>query len=347
MKTPDVLNDLRNWLVSGAVGPGTRLPVREELEERYRLSRGTMQRVINQLTEEGFLIARGSKGMFVTEYPPHLFQFGIILPPRSESGFQDSLWRSLLELTQKRELLPAGTRFRVYQAEDGHDPFAVEEVWQQITQDIEARRLAGVMLLEHKRLPEARLRRLAGTRVVIFSHVEYEEPWLRSVWLDYSALIRQTVQEVRQAGCTTAAMLANLELPPEYVSEFILTAAAAGVRTRQEWVQGISLASEAFGWIGRIVRLLFSPNLQERPQALVVLNGNLTPYVMRALRELELDNEVLVVSHSNGDLHEKNVRCVCFDPRRLLECSLQVLRDWPDKHDGIWPRLVEPAGVGV
>ncbi len=341
-RTDRTLADFRFRLTSGEYAPGNRLPVREELETRFGISRGSMQRVINQLTDEGFLVARGSKGMFVADYPPHLKQFGLILPPRRKGVIQDSFWQKLIGLTENAACLPAGVRFRVYQAQQEE----ATGVWEQIDLDIAERRLAGVLLLEHKQMPEIRLRRLAATRVAIVSHVEYEDDWLRSVWPDYSALIRRAVGAVRAAGAQSAALLANIEVPPEYLQEFSREAGENGVQTRPEWIQGVALSTEGVGWIRRIVRLLFSPNQQERPQALVVLNENFTPHVMSALSELKLQREVRVVSHSNGDRPDAAVRYICFDLRQLLTEILRVLSDWPAKTDGNWPRRVAPENGG-
>ncbi|HEX9015365.1 MAG TPA: GntR family transcriptional regulator [Chloroflexota bacterium] len=58
-------NILRRQIAAGIFRPGDRLPSETELCERYRLSRMTVRRVINLLSEEGAVRASQGRGTFV------------------------------------------------------------------------------------------------------------------------------------------------------------------------------------------------------------------------------------------------------------------------------------------
>lgn len=62
-----ILQDLRARIVEGAWKPGFQLPKETELAAQFGVSRMTMNKVLTQLTREGFLLRRKKLGTFVTE----------------------------------------------------------------------------------------------------------------------------------------------------------------------------------------------------------------------------------------------------------------------------------------
>ncbi|SMF41858.1 GntR family transcriptional regulator, histidine utilization repressor [Tistlia consotensis] len=60
-----ILRDLKDRIVSGAWPPGFQLPFELKLAEDYGVSRMTMNKVLSQLTREGFLVRRRKLGTFV------------------------------------------------------------------------------------------------------------------------------------------------------------------------------------------------------------------------------------------------------------------------------------------
>src|SRR5260221_3350641 len=72
--------NIRRRIVSGAFQPGARLPKRIELEQEFRASRVTIQRVFDQLMADGFIYANGRGGTFVTARPPHLNRYALVFP---------------------------------------------------------------------------------------------------------------------------------------------------------------------------------------------------------------------------------------------------------------------------
>ncbi len=69
---------LRRQIVAGTLGPGDRLPTREVLQRRHRVSAITVQRALDHLIATGFVEAKGTLGTFVTDRPPHLHRYGMV-----------------------------------------------------------------------------------------------------------------------------------------------------------------------------------------------------------------------------------------------------------------------------
>lgn len=59
--------ELRQWIVDGSWQPGHPLPRETDLAERYGVSRMTMNKVLTQLTREGYLVRRKRSGTFVAQ----------------------------------------------------------------------------------------------------------------------------------------------------------------------------------------------------------------------------------------------------------------------------------------
>lgn len=60
-----ILGDLKDRILSGAWPPGFQLPFELQMAEDYGVSRMTMNKVLTQLTREGFLVRRRKLGTFV------------------------------------------------------------------------------------------------------------------------------------------------------------------------------------------------------------------------------------------------------------------------------------------
>lgn len=64
-----LLSEFRNQIISQAWPPGHQVPFETDLADTHGVSRMTMNKVLSQLTREGFLVRRRKQGTFVTR--PH------------------------------------------------------------------------------------------------------------------------------------------------------------------------------------------------------------------------------------------------------------------------------------
>src|SRR5690349_16534577 len=61
----DIYRALRGAVLEGALGPGDRLPSTRQAAADYGVSRGLMEEVFAQLTDEGFLERAVGRGTFI------------------------------------------------------------------------------------------------------------------------------------------------------------------------------------------------------------------------------------------------------------------------------------------
>jgi GntR family transcriptional regulator len=79
------LEDLiRNWIDSGKLQPGDRLPSEFELSARFKISRMTTRRALDRLVLEGMIVRKAGKGAFVSKdklafNPTTSFSFGTVM----------------------------------------------------------------------------------------------------------------------------------------------------------------------------------------------------------------------------------------------------------------------------
>lgn len=63
----ELLDDLRKKIKDGTYPPGSQLPPGRALADSYDVSHSTIQRAIAKLREEGVLVGRPGRGVFVAE----------------------------------------------------------------------------------------------------------------------------------------------------------------------------------------------------------------------------------------------------------------------------------------
>ncbi len=269
-KHASVLARLRGEIVAGAATPGSRLPTCREISEEMRVSAMTVQRALDQLSSEGFIQTRGTRGTFVVERPPHLFRYGIVFtsdPSGGESDYWPPAWNAFDQETRRVGLIDRRRRVVPYYNIVGHTD--VEE-YQTLLRDVRAHKLAGLIfvsfnasvlespLFEDPGLPRVILggRPIPGKSVAI--EAVGEELFERA--LDYL----KTRRRKRVAALDVPGMP---WLRPEVA---IPMAAARGIKIEPYWLLGINHTTHETA--STTVQLLMSAPARQRPDALIVAN---------------------------------------------------------------------------
>lgn len=102
-KYRQLLQLLRQQILSGEMAPGARLPTEEELVQRYGLSRGTVRKAIEQLADEGLVRTEQGSGTYVSSVHPSAvpFRFGYAGPAGGDKG-SEAVYRIVT-----KEIIPA------------------------------------------------------------------------------------------------------------------------------------------------------------------------------------------------------------------------------------------------
>lgn len=74
-KYRQLLQLLRQQILSGALAPAAQLPTEEELAQTYGLSRGTVRKAIEQLSAEGLVYTAQGSGTYVSASHPNALPF--------------------------------------------------------------------------------------------------------------------------------------------------------------------------------------------------------------------------------------------------------------------------------
>ncbi len=350
MKRDEIIEHLKNRILSGEISPGSFLPHRAELLEYCGASNVTVQRAVNHLVEEGFLCSCGSRGIMVSKTPPHRFRFGILIPSgsRPEEKDYDSRWSSILAAMDEIEEHHRGYRFVRYWI--GRETRPTADEYCRLLSDLRNSLLAGVIV--PRSLPPELLKPLDGFPVVM--HEPLDRHLIRAVSLnhDFAAMAGMAIEELKRRGVRKLAVIMGAEQNPVTVAEIEKLLAASGLVTRREWVHGVSHTSRGAVWTERIIRLLYMPGAPEVPDGLIVLNENLLPYVVETLGAIGriVGRDVRVCSHCNLPVERgrlDKVDYVAFDACTVLGKSIWFLRHFSQLEKEVFEHevLIPPVAV--
>ncbi|MCL2701515.1 MAG: GntR family transcriptional regulator [Phycisphaerae bacterium] len=142
VKHDRIVGDLRQQILAGLLGPGDRLPTRNELIATYDVSSVTIQRAFDRLIDDGFVYSRGSRGTFVCQTPPHLNTYAMVFPTTTEQqSLVSRFWTAVKQSGETIAKARQGVTFRSYYTSG---PESDRDVF---TEDVRASRMAGLIML--------------------------------------------------------------------------------------------------------------------------------------------------------------------------------------------------------
>jgi len=300
-------SELKTQIVSGRIGPGSRLPTRSELLESYGTSNTTLQQALDELIRHGFVETRGRAGTFVKQYPPHLTRFGVAY--LSQPGATDGSWtrfHQAIDIQTREAQLSQGKRFVDYQnlyywSQDNPGQ-------QELVADIESHRLAGLILTAQANRIEHVTRQIDSTlpRVCL---VESGDPLVPSIVPDSSSWINRAIEELISRGRKRIALISfqSHNMPvydSTHADAFAHTVKEMGGETRPEFYLPANTAMLAS--VTQMVRLIMSLPEKDKPDGLIVNDDNLVEHAAYGLMQSGIQvgpakngGQVDVVAHAN------------------------------------------------
>lgn len=314
----------------GSLKPGQRLPPHQELCELVGVGHSTLQRALQSLTRQGYVLRRRRQGSFIAEPESSRREVMVAVMTRTpfdpaSSPFDHLVARNLVDV-----LADAHQTFRFYHNHfvgRGHT-LQAQEMDPQLLKDVQAGRIAGLLAagafppdaedlwrdLQRQKIPVVEMSSPTGT-------VSY------SVNLDYNSLIDETLSCVKESDCRSVALISH-ELPFFDVrTRFASGAQAVGLKTHDDWILTIDaipnqpLGQDLFQELWR---------KRQKPDAVIVLDDVLAQGVAMGVFKtgLSVPNDLVLVAHATlgADLaYPVLVREVAFDPRELIQASWQML----------------------
>ncbi len=315
-----IASALRQRIVRGDWPAGTRLPTRAVLERRFQASSPTVQRALTELTQDGFVQARGRAGTFVRADGPHLRRFGIALPlPEFTSR---SMLAQAFEVEARRLELAGEAVVSIYL--DVPNPDAPGR--KALEEDLAADRLAGVLFaaISIRSLADNLLQ--VNPRVPLAAMSGDRVPGVIS--LKVRSYLESAVQRVRAEGRKRAAIIAAAMQGP-MAGRWQNLLARHGMHFDPYWAVSVHPGDPAAAQRTAYLMMCLPPD--QRPDSIVITDDYLVEPVTRGLRDagVHLAQDLLVLAHTNFPLPSLNhvpVVRIGLDTAVVLRRAIDALR---------------------
>ncbi len=315
-----VVRTLRKDIVRGVYGPGHRLPTRSAMGEEFGVGVATVQKALDELAEDGFVRARARAGTFVVDHPPHLCNYGLIIPQAAEwSYFYTSLRKAIGELQEDKR-----RRFREYVTSGD---VRNRRVTEELCRDVVGHRLAGLIL-------SGGLDELQGTpvlddpdmpRVLIQSFADINIP---HVLVDINSFMDRAVEYLFSMGRKRIAHL-RMDYQWSEAEMFENGLRKRGVEIRPYWIQTIPMG-RLFRAAANVVNVVMQLEGDKKPNALIIHDDNLVQHAVAGLMAagVRVPDDVEVIALCNYPSSIESVlpvKMLGVDTRELIRECVQVL----------------------
>ena len=314
----------------GTYPPGSRLPTHRRLMAEFGTSPVTLQRAFDHLVEQGYVTTVAKHGTFVAERLPDSCCYGLVFHQRASGPVHNRFWSTLLREGQAWDD-GHGRRFDCFFIADGEGAAADRR---RLAADVADGRLAGLVFANvpfYLQQPAISPILTAGLPRVCFGGMAGDEQRYGA-----SILVPDDEDVIRESFTWFAGQRRKR------VAAFINTARAqvwrsylpalhrAGLETRDTWWIGFPPISDVADAVRVTTRLLFDRRPHERPDALLIDDDNLVPWVTAGLAEsgLAIPGELSVMAHANvPGPTPAAVPCrrYGFDGRELLAAAIGEL----------------------
>lgn len=287
--------EIRGRIIAGEYRPGNRLPTWDALEARFGVSRLTIMRGIAALHEDGFLTAARSRGTFVVDTPPHLFNYALALPFWNSAKPPARFWRRVLE--HSAEMQAAGpARFKSFFGFDWG--YSGEELTRLAT-DAEKHRIAGIVAISHARFAvteQPRIRK-SGIPVVALTAVT-SKLVCPTVGPNLPEFVDRAVAILRATGRKKVALLGDFGEPEDsYIKNCVAALENAGLECRPYWRASVPWGRDH--WARTWAELVFRLPPADRPDALLIDDEHLCESAVAGVLAVTAPGEVPIVAHAN------------------------------------------------
>ena len=337
-----IAQELRLRIVSGEFGPGTRLPTRSELQQHFGTTKVTVQRAFDDLVEDGFILADGRRGTFVSATPPHLNRYGLVFMGHPDNPgwppFSETLRREAAKLAKAD-----GRQFPCYYYVDQNHN---SEDYGRLLRELRTHQFAGLVFtytpefVAHTPLMEAH-----GTPLVAISN----QPrfGIPVVSIDYSSFFETALDHLAARGKQRVAALVPDMLYQAFSEQFRTGAAKRGLNTEPYWWQPVHLGSPGFA--RSYVRLMMHANQAIRPDSLIIADDNLTQSTLAGLMDagVRVPQDLEIVAHSNFPADSPpaaSMQRLGYDVRLVLDTCLEAI-DRQRRGESMPLRTAVPAGM--
>ena len=304
-KAEQIVQVLRNEILSGQRPPGAKLPTYDTLIEQFGVTRPTVARVLKALRTEGLITVDGTRGVFVAKTFPHHNRYLWVTSEQPGSLEWTSFLATILELIERGETGIAGEVIPLV----GVDGRANNPEYQTLCDAVEHSSVAGLFLMNSATTYLLPALQTAGLpRVAIWAPL----PHAALLSLDFTGLIDRAAARLLEKGKRIAVIsphAPNLERTQAALLRH-------GLAKDRLWALHVAPVG-----CERITELLF--DRPDRPDAVFVTDDNLVLPLLAGLKraKVRLHREVFVLAHCNWPRPigvAEGVEHIGFDVREVL-----------------------------
>jgi len=333
-KQTRIVNHLKERILSGELGPSARLPTRAALAQQFAVSSVTVQRGIDRLRNDGFIVPRGRLGSFVVDSPPHLYRYGLVFPcyPSAEdrgrshsehlaptTRFMDAMAQVALSLNGDSE-----HEIAFY---TGSDRGLNTESYQRLVSDIRAHRLAGVVFLHPYSSYSPEL--LHGSGIPCIGNASILGlPGMPVFHIDIEAFMSRALQYMAERGRKRVGLMAIAALGAALTDYFHREAAACGLQTGPHAVIGLD-PHEAH-WARNAAVMMMNQDPSERPDGLIISDDHLVAAASQGILDsrVSVPEDLEIVGHCNFTTENHEAVLIThlgFDVSEILRTCIRLL----------------------
>lgn len=284
---------LRSAILQGHYALGAQLPTFDALVLEHGLSRATMQLVVRQLKEEGFVRSLHRSGLFVSETPPHLFRFGIVFPCHPGERDWNRFYGALLAESAVIAGRQPGVQIVPY---FGVAPDRSRDGYAALLEEVADHRLAGLIITRGAGfLLHGSELQASGVPAVAINHLASETGGIPVVNTDDRQFMARGLAWLAQRQRRRVAVVASRPS----MGATVEACAAAGLTTRPHWL--CPIGTDHVGQVRVVVQLLLDYPEGERPDCMVVANDNLVEEALSTIHAsgIMIGRDIDIVAHCN------------------------------------------------
>jgi hypothetical protein len=316
-----IVQELRGQIVGGELPPGSRLPTRLEIEQKFGASTNTVQRALERLKRDGFVTANGRNGTFVSHAPPHLTRYGLVFPHLPQDLAWVRFWTALSQEAIRVEHCGDLKLPQYFGVETHKDSPEVFELWRQVREHQLAGLIIAAPLPDFLNTPlwsEPGIPRALIGPVPTVSDVP-------NVDLDNASFVKKAAQYLRENGRSRPARVIPMQ-SSAWLEMEEKAWAAEGFESRPYWRQ-IAFPDEPIS--ARLVTHLLM-ECKDRPDSLVITDDNLVEQATAGLMAsgVRVPEDITVVAHCNFPWPTPSllpVKRLGFDARQVLRACIDLI----------------------
>lgn len=351
VKQQRIVETLRSQIVSGHFPAGGRLPTNAILSKKFNVSNVTVLRALDVLSRDGFVVARGRNGTFVTDHPPHLWRVGLVFHTDQAHDGRWRVSRFLQGLVAEAGRVEARTG-RPVSIYGGVDVPPQGEGARRLTEDLAAHRLAGLILVAPANVLHSPVLKDVNLPIVGVGS-NGGDARLGAVRMAKADAV--ALDYLKEAGVKRLAVLETGLRSPAENQAYQQRIANLGMQSRPEWI--LSVKPEEALTARYLTRLLMDLSEDRRPDGLYIADDNLAEYATGGLIDagVSVPSQVKVVAHCNFPWPTPTVVQVCrigYDLRSIFDKAVEIIDNWhnltPEQREVEVPVVFEdPADAPV